>query len=153
MRSVPVENYVASSSQQQQQQQQLLLLQNDAMMTTLKSGSTSSTSIAVQVNLDSEAVPEVQLQEPGSMECSTQTDVAEEEEDDSEGHLFYIPLQQPPAGKGGPLAAPSQQLIQGVAVKLGTEGPNGPNQRVIMRAKLVTKPPTFNRAPADTIGR
>jgi protein Jumonji len=58
--------------------------------------------------------------------------------------LFYIPLQHP-TGTGGPLAAPTQQLIQGVAVKLGTEGPTGPNQRVIMRAKLVTKPPTFNR--------
>ncbi|KAJ9590135.1 hypothetical protein L9F63_016747 [Diploptera punctata] len=149
MRSVPVENYVANKSQQQQQ---LLLLQNDAVMTTLKSGSTSSTSIAVQVNLDNEASPEMQVQEPGSMECSTQTDVTEEEEDDSEGHLFYIPLQQP-AGKSGPLAAPPQQLIQGVAVKLGTEGPTGPNQRVIMRAKLVTKPPNFNRGPTDSIGR
>ena len=153
MRPVQVENYVPA---QQQQQQQLLLLQNDAVMTTLKTGCTSSTSIAVQVNLDNEpsldissentltsdlAAPEPQLQR--SMECSTQTDVAEEEEDDSEGHLFYIPLQQP--GTGGPLAAPAQQLIQGVAVKLGTEGPTGPNQRVIMRAKLVTKPPTFNR--------
>lgn len=154
MRPVQVENYVSA---QQQQQQQLLLLQNDAVMTTLKTGCTSSTSIAVQVNLDNEpsldassqnilasdlAAPEPQLQR--SMECSTQTDVAEEEEDDSEGHLFYIPLQQP-SGTGGPLAAPAQQLIQGVAVKLGTEGPTGPNQRVIMRAKLVTKPPTFNR--------
>ena len=154
MRPVQVENYVPA---QQQQQQQLLLLQNDAVMTTLKTGCTSSTSIAVQVNLDNEpsldassqnilvsdmAAPEPQLQR--SMECSTQTDVAEEEEDDSEGHLFYIPLQQP-SGTGGPLSAPAQQLIQGVAVKLGTEGPTGPNQRVIMRAKLVTKPPTFNR--------
>ena len=154
MRPVQVENYVPA---QQQQQQQLLLLQNDAVMTTLKTGCTSSTSIAVQVNLDNEpsldapsqnilvsdlAAPEPQLQR--SMECSTQTDVAEEEEDDSEGHLFYIPLQQP-SGTGGLLAAPAQQLIQGVAVKLGTEGPTGPNQRVIMRAKLVTKPPTFNR--------
>ncbi|PSN57956.1 hypothetical protein C0J52_00206 [Blattella germanica] len=152
MRSVPVENYVTAQSRQQSQP--VLLLQNDAVMTTLKTGSTSSTSIAVQVNLDNEASEEVPpqnlcLQEPAtpeqkSMECSTQTDVTEEEEDDSEGHLFYIPLQQPP-GPGGPLAAPSQQLIQGVAVKLGTEGPTGPNQRVIMRAKLVTKPPNFNR--------
>lgn len=154
MRPVQVENYLPA---QQQQQQQVLLLQNDAVMTTLKTGCTSSTSIAVQVNLDNEpsldassqniltselTAPEPQLQR--SMECSTQTDVAEEEEDDSEGHLFYIPLQQP-SGTGGPLAAPAQQLIQGVAVKLGTEGPTGPNQRVIMRAKLVTKPPTFNR--------
>ncbi|XP_021932109.1 uncharacterized protein LOC110835814 isoform X2 [Zootermopsis nevadensis] len=154
MRPIQVENFVPS--QQKQQQQQLLLLQNDAVMTTLKTGCTSSTSIAVQVNLDNEpsfdtssqntltsdsAIPEPLLLR--SMECSTQTDVAEEEEDDSEGHLFYIPLQRP--GTGVSLAAPTQQLIQGVAVKLGTEGPTGPNQRVIMRAKLVTKPPTFNR--------
>lgn len=50
--------------------------------------------------------------------------------DDSDGHLFYIPLQ---TGKQ------SSNQIQGVAVKLGTAGPNGPNQRVIMKAKLVTK--------------
>lgn len=155
VRPVQVENY--GSAQQQQQQQQVLLLQNDAVMTTLKAGCTSSASIAVQVNLDNEpsldassqnilasnpATPEPLLQR--SMECSTQTDVTEEEEDDNEGHLFYIPLQHP-TGTGGPLTSPTQQLIQGVAVKLGTEGPTGPNQRVIMRAKLVTKPPTFNR--------
>ena len=28
----------------------------------------------------------------------------------------------------------------GVAVKLGTDGPSGPNQKVIMTAKLVTNP-------------
>jgi hypothetical protein len=153
MRPVQVENYVSS---QQQQQQQVLLLQNDAVMTTLKTGCTSSASIAVQVNLDNEpsfdasqnilacnpATPEPLLQR--SMECSTQTDVTEEDDDDNEGHLFYIPLQHP-ASTGGTLASPTQQLIQGVAVKLGTEGPTGPNQRVIMRAKLVTKPPAFNR--------
>lgn len=53
---------------------------------------------------------------------------------DSEGHTFYIPLQ----GIGNSGTA-SDQLIQGVAVKLGTEGPEGPNQKVIMHAKLVTK--------------
>ncbi|GLH11559.1 Lysine-specific demethylase lid, partial [Gryllus bimaculatus] len=123
--------------------------------------SRNSTSIAVQVNLDSEAcsetsppnVPPVEaiIPEPvpqRSMECSTQTEVAEEEDDESEGHLFYIPLQQAPT--------PAQQVIQGVAVKLGTEGPTGPNQRVIMRAKLVTKPPSFSRpatsAPDGALG-
>lgn len=59
---------------------------------------------------------------------------AAKEEDDSEGHTFYIPLE----GMGG-LAGSSDQMIQGVAVKLGTEGPEGPNQKVIMHAKLVTK--------------
>lgn len=96
--------------------------------------SPSSASIAVQVNLDSEAV----------LECSTQTDTHEGEYDDSEGHLFYIPLQQSNAN-----TAVSQQVIQGVAVKLGTEGPD---QRVIMRAQLVTKPAaTFSR-PATSVG-
>uniref|UniRef100_A0A182TGG3 ARID domain-containing protein n=1 Tax=Anopheles melas TaxID=34690 RepID=A0A182TGG3_9DIPT len=59
------------------------------------------------------------------------------------GQTFYIPLQGPTAGgstAGGSTGGKSSdQLIQGVAVKLGTEGPDGPNQRVIMHAKLVTK--------------
>uniref|UniRef100_A0A182QF43 ARID domain-containing protein n=1 Tax=Anopheles farauti TaxID=69004 RepID=A0A182QF43_9DIPT len=80
------------------------------------------------------------------------------------GQTFYIPLQGPTAGAasgggsggggggggcgggaGSAISVPSSagksadQLIQGVAVKLGTEGPDGPNQRVIMHAKLVTK--------------
>uniref|UniRef100_A0A182PP47 ARID domain-containing protein n=1 Tax=Anopheles epiroticus TaxID=199890 RepID=A0A182PP47_9DIPT len=62
------------------------------------------------------------------------------------GQTFYIPLQGPTAGSstgtgggGNSGGKPSDQLIQGVAVKLGTEGPDGPNQRVIMHAKLVTK--------------
>uniref|UniRef100_A0A1Q3F7T9 Protein Jumonji n=1 Tax=Culex tarsalis TaxID=7177 RepID=A0A1Q3F7T9_CULTA len=59
----------------------------------------------------------------------------EGEDSDEEGHTFYIPLQGPNAATSGK----SDQLIQGVAVKLGTEGPEGPNQRVIMHAKLVTK--------------
>ncbi|XP_053683705.1 titin [Sabethes cyaneus] len=57
------------------------------------------------------------------------------EDSDDEGHTFYIPLQGPNTAGSGK----TDQLIQGVAVKLGTEGPEGPNQRVIMHAKLVTK--------------
>lgn len=57
------------------------------------------------------------------------------DESDDDGHTFYIPLQGPNAAGSGK----ADQLIQGVAVKLGTEGPEGPNQRVIMHAKLVTK--------------
>lgn len=64
----------------------------------------------------------------------TEVAAAAKEEDDSEGHTFYIPLQC----MGG-MAGSSDQMIQGVAVKLGTEGPEGPNQKVIMHAKLVTK--------------
>lgn len=57
---------------------------------------------------------------------------------DSEGHTFYIPLQA--SNTSG------SKTIQGVAVKLGTEGAEGPNQRIIMHAKLVTKP-RANAAP------
>jgi protein Jumonji len=53
------------------------------------------------------------------------------EDSDSEGHTFYIPLQASNAA--------GSKTIQGVAVKLGTEGAEGPNQRIIMHAKLVTK--------------
>lgn len=97
----------------------------------------SSASIAVQVNLDNEAV----------LECSTQTEMQEADDDDgSEGHLFYIPLQQSHKD-----AATTQEMIQGVTVKLGTEGPD---QRVTMRAKLVTKPPSaFNRQPSTSAAR
>ncbi|XP_058066123.1 platelet binding protein GspB [Anopheles bellator] len=59
------------------------------------------------------------------------------DENDADGQTFYIPLQGPSASAAG--SKSSDQLIQGVAVKLGTEGPDGPNQRVIMHAKLVTK--------------
>jgi len=89
----------------------------------------SSNSIAVQVNFDNEAV----------LECSTQTDVQEGDDDDT--HTFYIPLQQSAADTSKP------PLIQGVAVKVDTEGPD---QKVIMRAKLVTKPlSTFNQTSSS----
>ncbi|KAH8329728.1 hypothetical protein KR067_003833 [Drosophila pandora] len=52
---------------------------------------------------------------------------------DGEGATFYIPLQG--AGVGGS----GDGGIQGVAVKLGREGPDGPNQKVVMQATLVTK--------------
>ncbi|XP_030386202.1 mucin-5AC [Scaptodrosophila lebanonensis] len=52
---------------------------------------------------------------------------------DAEGATFYIPLQG--AGVGGN----GDGGIQGVAVKLGREGPDGPNQKVVMQATLVTK--------------
>ncbi|TMW53702.1 hypothetical protein DOY81_001247 [Sarcophaga bullata] len=55
------------------------------------------------------------------------------ESESGDGHTFYIPLQG--VGAGGD----SDGGIQGVAVKLGREGPDGPNQKVIMHATLVTK--------------
>ncbi|KAM7355310.1 jumonji, AT rich interactive domain 2 [Cochliomyia hominivorax] len=57
----------------------------------------------------------------------------EAESDSGDGHTFYIPLQGIGAGGDG------DGGIQGVAVKLGREGPDGPNQKVIMHATLVTK--------------
>jgi protein Jumonji len=60
------------------------------------------------------------------------------DDSDSEGHTFYIPLQATNSS--------GSKTIQGVAVKLGTEGSEGPNQRIIMHAKLVTKS-SFNATP------
>ncbi|XP_034176929.2 jumonji, AT rich interactive domain 2 [Osmia lignaria lignaria] len=113
-------------------------------LTTTWSNVNCSASIAVQVNLDDNA----QSQEHGregdsnphkSTEISTQTESNNENDDENDGQLFYIPLQA--VTRNGPNLVQGQQLIQGVAVKLGTEGPTGPNQKVLLRAKLVTKPP------------
>uniref|UniRef100_A0A1B0CKP7 Protein Jumonji n=2 Tax=Lutzomyia longipalpis TaxID=7200 RepID=A0A1B0CKP7_LUTLO len=93
-----------------------------------------SASIAVQVSLDVDQQQQQQPQQPGKVTNEKQTSTADGNDSDSEGHTFYIPLQG-----AGNLGGKGDQLIQGVAVKLGTEGPDGPNQRVIMRAKLVTK--------------
>ncbi|XP_044731636.1 protein Jumonji [Chrysoperla carnea] len=89
-------------------------------------------SIAVQVDLTGNLNENLGI----SSECPTTPDMG----DESDGHLFYIPLQT------GKQSSTDQQVIQGVAVKLGTTGPNGPNQRVIMQAKLVTKPTNPNQA-------
>ncbi|XP_065074276.1 titin [Ochlerotatus camptorhynchus] len=83
-------------------------------------------SAAIAVPLDSKA--EASKKTPEEKKPAT-------DESDDDGHTFYIPLQGPNAAGSGK----TDQLIQGVAVKLGTEGPEGPNQRVIMHAKLVTK--------------
>lgn len=109
-------------------------------LTTSWSNVNCSASIAVQVNLD-ETTQELEnnTSQQKSTEISTQTEMSNENDDDNDGHLFYIPLQA--VTRGGPNLVQGQQLIQGVAVKLGTEGPTGPNQRVLLRAKLVTKPP------------
>lgn len=57
----------------------------------------------------------------------------EKDDNDSESieeNTYYIPLQVSNAGSNS---------VQGVSVKLGTEGDAGPNQKIIMHAKLVTK--------------
>lgn len=107
-------------------------------LTTSWSNVNCSASIAVQVNLD-ETTQENEANQQKSTEISTQTETSNENDDDNDGQLFYIPLQA--VTRSGPNLVQGQQLIQGVAVKLGTEGPTGPNQRVLLRAKLVTKPP------------
>lgn len=66
----------------------------------------------------------------------------QENDSDSEGHTFYIPLQTTTVAGNK-----NDQLIQGVAVKLGTEGAEGPNQKIIMHAKLVTKSRIGSSAP------
>ncbi|KYN32272.1 Protein Jumonji [Trachymyrmex septentrionalis] len=110
-------------------------------LTTSWSNVNCSASIAVQVNLDETTQEhENDTSQQKSTEISTQTEMSNENDDDNDGHLFYIPLQA--VTRGGPNLVQGQQLIQGVAVKLGTEGPTGPNQRVLLRAKLVTKPPS-----------
>ncbi|XP_046410531.1 protein Jumonji [Neodiprion fabricii] len=120
-------------------------------LTTSWSNVGCSTSIAVQVNLDEQSQePQTTTTDESilkSTEISTQTDRNNDNEDDNDGgQLFYIPLQA--VTRNGPNLVQGQQLIQGVAVKLGTEGPTGPNQRVLLRAKLITKPPsTVARCP------
>nr|XP_031826398.1 protein Jumonji [Nomia melanderi] len=114
-------------------------------LTTTWSNVNCSASIAVQVNLDDnvqgqEQIGEKDTNQQKSTETSTQTESSNENDDENDGQLFYIPLQA--VTRNGPNLVQGQQLIQGVAVKLGTEGPNGPNQKVLLRAKLVTKPPS-----------
>lgn len=105
-----------------------------------------SASIAVQVNFDDQPHDSVieelsdDIGQQRGTEISTQTESTNENEDENDAHVFYIPLQT--MQRNGPNMIQGQSLIQGVAVKLGTEGPNGPNQRVLLRAQLVTKPPS-----------
>lgn len=106
----------------------------------------NSSSIAVQVNFDEnmkgqqaesdeQKAAQQNANQQKSSEISTQTDA---NNDDDDEQLFYIPLQA--ITRSGPNLQ-KRQVIQGVAVKLGTEGRAGPNQRVLLRAKLVTKSP------------
>lgn len=77
----------------------------------------------LQVSIENDSMEEKSLQST----VSSSTDADSEEG----GRLFYIPL---PAG------VQAQPLIQGVTVKLGTEGPQN---KLVMSAKLVTKPPAL----------
>lgn len=74
----------------------------------------------------------VELSEVSKKELEMSREKNADNDSDSEGHTFYIPLQASNVS--------GSKTIQGVAVKLGTEGAEGPNQRIIMHAKLVTKP-------------
>jgi protein Jumonji len=88
-------------------------------------------SASISVELSDEAKKE-------NEKAETNKDKDGDNDSDSEGHTFYIPLQASNVS--------GSKTIQGVAVKLGTEGAEGPNQRIIMHAKLVTKP-RANAAP------
>ncbi|VVC29307.1 Hypothetical protein CINCED_3A006504 [Cinara cedri] len=81
---------------------------------------TVSPNTSIAVNFENDSTEEKSHQSA----VSSTTDV-----DSEDGRLFYIPL---PAG------VQAQPLIQGVTVKLGTEGPQN---KLVMSAKLVTKPP------------
>ncbi|KAB0795904.1 hypothetical protein PPYR_09965 [Photinus pyralis] len=85
----------------------------------LSTDESNSASIAVQLDIN-------------TAEVVVNAENAQSDREDGE-QLFYIPLQ--------PGKQSSSQVIQGVAVKLGTKGANGPNQRVVMSAKLVTHNP------------
>lgn len=92
------------------------------------------TSIAVDLATSSDEKKKLtKIVEAGHQEKGAGAD-----DSDSEGHTFYIPLQA--------TSSSGSKTIQGVAVKLGTEGSEGPNQRIIMHAKLVTKS-SFNATP------
>ena len=68
--------------------------------------------------------------DPNSRTSTTSREDRRQDEDASSSDnetTYFIPLQT------------SGQSF-GVAVKLGTDGPSGPNQKVIMTAKLVTNP-------------
>ncbi|XP_055841325.1 uncharacterized protein LOC129908679 [Episyrphus balteatus] len=94
-----------------------------------------------QVNVPAAQAAEKTKSTKGSPEKSKQNAEAADKsgdanvgDSDSDVHTFYIPLQGAGAsGEGKP------DMIQGVAVKLGREGPEGPNQKVVMHATLVTK--------------
>lgn len=106
--------------------------QNSSVSLTL---SPSENCKLVKVSLDSEK-PGVsnKANAAKSSKAGKKQETANNDADsDSEGHTFYIPLQG--VGTGGD----GEGGIQGVAVKLGREGPDGPNQKVIMHATLVTK--------------
>uniref|UniRef100_A0A034V6F2 Protein Jumonji n=2 Tax=Bactrocera dorsalis TaxID=27457 RepID=A0A034V6F2_BACDO len=106
--------------------------QNSSVSLTL---SPSENCKLVKVSLDSEK-PGVSNKANAAKSAKTgkkQEAANNDADSDEEGHTFYIPLQGIGAGGDG------EGGIQGVAVKLGREGPDGPNQKVIMHATLVTK--------------
>ncbi|XP_037933844.1 uncharacterized protein LOC119668417 [Teleopsis dalmanni] len=106
--------------------------QNSSVSLTL---SPSEKSKLIKVSLDAENTVAAKASAGSTTKAAKKNEVTKTNDcdSDSDGHTFYIPLQGSGAGcdaEGG---------IQGVAVKLGREGPEGPNQKVIMHATLVTK--------------
>lgn len=98
----------------------------------------SSASVALQMSLPADSATAAgspsgkRGKQKGSQKAQNISPTADGNDSDSEGQTIYIPLQNASVGKSGK----NDQLIQGVSVKLGTEGPDG---CVIMKAKLVTK--------------
>ena len=75
-----------------------------------------NSSISLPAELATQLAAQAQAEGAGSSSGSKET-------------TYFIPLQNNASGQSF-----------GVAVKLGTEGPPGPDQKVIMKAKLVTQP-------------
>ncbi|XP_059478000.1 protein Jumonji isoform X2 [Neocloeon triangulifer] len=99
--------------------------------------SLKQSSIAVQVNFDENASAPVQK---SSAQKTKNTVGTESKPVDGSDRLFFIPIQP---------GVPLNQQIQGVEVKVGTEGPN---QRVVMQAKLVTNPSGKFASPMNATG-
>ncbi|XP_053953134.1 serine-rich adhesin for platelets isoform X1 [Anastrepha ludens] len=123
---------VAASSNEKVNKETAAKSQNSSVSLTL---SPSENCKLVKVSLDSEkpGVSSKTSSAKSTKGVKKQEIVNNDVDSDSEGHTFYIPLQG--VGTGGD----GEGGIQGVAVKLGREGPDGPNQKVIMHATLVTK--------------
>jgi len=92
----------------------------------------------VQVNFDDSAGSSSDAQLKSS--SAGQKKSSETPSENANDRLYFIPIQ--------PGVSINQQ-IQGVEVKVGTEGPN---QRVVMQAKLVTNTPGKFAAPLNATG-
>lgn len=119
-----------STSPKKQQISMTLSPEDNSKSAAIGTVAAAENSTATKKNVD-----EKETKKTNATTIIEKTNENDGKDSDSEGHTFYIPLNCMGTMNDGS----SDQLIQGVAVKLGTEGPEGPNQKVIMHAKLVTK--------------